>query len=422
MNQNKIIPILSFAGLFLLVTGLSYFIFGRLFPVKSKNPVITQTNNQATPTPKKTGVIGFTGPKTEICPLNGALYTKEEQNIWSTRRPLTIMIENHADARPQSGLNNADIVYEAVAEGGITRFLGVFYCAAVKGAENKYDVGPVRSARTYYLDLASEYADFPLHAHVGGANCSAPIDPATGRPAGPCTTNKKAQAIEQIQDYGWNNKGTWSDLSQFSLSYKVCRREPERTGTVKDTEHTMFCSSKELWNIAQERGLTNITELNHTSWDKKFASWSFKAKDQPHANPDPKSFSFDFWSAYKDYSVTWVYDPANNRYLRTNGNQVQIDFNDNQQLSAKNVVIQYVKEARSIDTHLHNLYELIGKGNGLLFRNGENLKITWSKASRTSRTLFKNEAGQEINLVPGNIWIEILPLSSTVTYENTSQP
>lgn len=421
MNQNKTIFILSLSGLFLLVTGLSYFIFGRIFPVKGKNQIITQTSNQVTPTPKKTGVISFSGPKTEICPLNGALFTKEEKDIWSTRRPLTVMIENHADSRPQSGLNNADIVYEAVAEGGITRFLAVFYCAAIKGAEAKYDLGPVRSARTYYLDLASEYADYPLYAHVGGANCSAPRDPVTGK-SFECTTNRRAMAIEQIQDYKWTNKGTWSDLNQFSLSYKVCRREPERTGTVKDTEHTMFCSSKELWNIAKDRGLTSLTEITNTPWDKKFVSWSFKAKDQPQTNPDPKSFSFDFWPGYKDYSVTWAYDQTNNRYLRNNGGQPHIDFNDQQQLSAKNVIIQYVKETRSIDQHLHNLYDVIGKGNGLLFKNGQKIKISWSKAARTSRTIFKDEANREIEFVPGNIWVEILPLNSTVTYENTSQP
>jgi len=423
MNQKKIISLLSLVGLFLLITGLSYFIFGRVFPVKSKKPAVTQTDGQLTPAPKKTGVVSFTGPKTEICPLNGALFTKEEKDIWSTRRPLTVMVENHADARPQSGLNNADIVYEAVAEGGITRFLGVFYCAAVKGAESKYDLGPVRSARTYFLDLASEYSDYPLYVHVGGANCGAPKDPVTGRTAGPCVTDKKAQAIEQIQDYGWSNKGTWSDLSQFSLSYKVCRREPERTGTVKDTEHTMYCSSKELWNIAADRGLTNLTEINKSSWDKKFAPWSFKAKDQASSSPSPKSFSFDFWSGYKDYSVTWTYDATNNRYLRTNGNQAQVDFNDDQQLSAKNVVIQYAKETRSIDSNLHNLYDVVGKGTGLVFRNGEKIEITWSKASRTARTVYKiKDTDNEITFVPGSVWIEILPLNSAVTYENTSQP
>ena len=71
------------------------------------------------------------------------------------------MIENHADSRPQSGLSNADVVYEANSEGGITRLMGIFYCNAVGGVGSNYDVGPVRSARTYFLDLASEYADYP---------------------------------------------------------------------------------------------------------------------------------------------------------------------------------------------------------------------------------------------------------------------
>ena len=63
------------------------------------------------------------------------------------------MIENSVDARPQSGLSSADVIYEAVAEGGITRFLTVYYC------QDPVEVGPVRSARTYYVDFASEYGD-----------------------------------------------------------------------------------------------------------------------------------------------------------------------------------------------------------------------------------------------------------------------
>ena len=204
---------------YLVVSFVSFLTFAKLMPVTSKStvtPVEQKTNDVA----KVPGVLSFEGPKTEICPLNGEKFTREEKEIWSTRRPLTVMIENHLDSRPQSGLSNADIVYEAVAEGGITRFMGVFYCNAVKGASNKYDVGPVRSARTYFLDLASEYADYPLYTHVGGANCSAVKDPVTGRQIGPCTTNKKALAIEQIAEYGWNNQGTWGDLSNFLFLIK----------------------------------------------------------------------------------------------------------------------------------------------------------------------------------------------------------
>lgn len=408
-----------YIGSYLLTAGLSFYLFQTFLPVKSAGSVTN--NSTSTPTTAlQTGHIVFSGPKTEVCPLNGQLFTKEEKEIWSTRRPLAVMIENHEDSRPQSGLQNADIVYEAMAEGGITRFMGIFYCNAVKGSSNKYDVGPVRSARTYFVDLASEYADYPLYAHVGGANCSAPKDPVTGRQAGPCTTNTKAQAVEQIASYGWNNKGTWSDLSQFSLSYKACRREPERTGDVRDTEHTMYCSTSEFWNVAESRGLTNMTIANKTSWDKSYRPWLFNAEDKANSSPSTPSVDFEFWSGYKTYAGNWTYDSTNNRYLRTNGGEKHIDFNTGEQLSTKNVVIQFVKETRSVDEHLHNLEAVIGTGTGVLFQNGTSTPITWSKANRVSRTIFKDKSGKEVNFVPGQIWVEVLPIGSLVTYEGQS--
>ena len=417
--NSKIIPPLTYSGVFLVFSGIFYLLFANFLPLKS-TPSTEGLVVGPTSTPAKTGVISFSGPKTEICPINGDLYTSEEQKIWSTRRPMTIMIENHADSRPQSGLQGADIVYEAVAEGGITRFMGVFYCGAVSNAATKYDVGPVRSARTYFLDLASEYADYPLYAHVGGANCSAPKDPVTGRQAGPCTTNKKALAIEQISDYGWNNAGTWGDLSQFSLSYKACRREPERTGDVRDTEHTMYCSTTEMWNVAATRGLTNVTEIKKQNWDKNYRAWTFKQKDSPAETITTPKISFDFWTGYGQYAVAWNYDSAKNLYLRSNGGQPHIDFNTKEVLSSKNIIVQFVKESRSIDIHLHNLYEMIGTGKGVLYQNGIKQDITWSKANRLSRTIYKDAQNNEVNFVPGRVWIEILPIGNKINYEGQS--
>lgn len=404
---------IGYLGLFFLITGLSYYLFDLLIPAgvnDSVSPGGTKTT-QDTNSTAKTSL--YPGPKTETCPINGQLYTKEEKAIWSQRRPLMVMIENHQDSRPQSGLQSADIVYEAVAEGGITRFMGVFYCGAVAGSEaNKYDVGPVRSARTYFLDLASEYSDYPLYNHVGGANCSA------ATPGSPCTTNKKAQAIEQIAQYGWNNQGTWGDLSQFSLSYKACRREPDRTGDERATEHTMYCSTKELWNIASNRGLTNMTTAKKSSWDKSYRPWSFAQKDQSLGAGG--KISFDFWSGYKDYSVAWNYDKTNNIYSRSNGGADHIDFNTQKVITTKNIIVQFAKETRSVDEHLHNLYEVIGNGKGILFQNGNRTEITWSKANRLSRTIFKDTSGKEVNFIPGNVWVEILPLNTTVAYENSN--
>lgn len=411
--NTKLTKISGYIGLFLIFTGISYLTFDHFLPASSHSFLATIKNNtQKTDesSDSKSDSI-YSGPKTAVCPINGQLYTKEEQAIWSTRRPLMVMIENHSDARPQSGLQGADIVYEAVAEGGITRFMGVFYCGIVAESEsNKYDLGPVRSARTYFLDLASEYSDYPLYTHVGGANCSAATN------GGACTTNKKAQAIEQIASYGWNDKGTWGDLSQFSLSYKVCRREPERTGKVVATEHTMYCSSKELYNTAAARGLTNKTEVKNTSWDKSYRSWVFKQEDKASSTPTASSISFDFWSGYKGYSVNWKYDAINNNFIRYNGGEEHVDFNTQKTITAKNIVIQFAKESRSIDEHLHNLYEVIGSGTGVLIQNGIKTDITWSKANRVSRTIYKDKSGKEVNFVAGNVWVEILPLNTDITY------
>lgn len=412
--NSRIIKIISYIGIFLIITGISYYLFDYLLPANNSLLVFTknETDQSVQPTtqPKETEI--FPGPKTEICPLNGKLYTKEEKTIWSARRPLTVMIENHNDSRPQSGLQTADIVYEAVAEGGITRFMGVFYCGQVAGSKaNKYDVGPVRSARTYFLDLASEYSDYPLYNHVGGANCSAATD------GGPCTTATKAQALEQISAYGWTNKGTWGDLSQFSLSYKACRREPDRTGEPKATEHTMYCSSSELWNIAQTRGLTNTTEIKKVSWDKNYRPWLFKQEDKTNPTLDATNVSFDFWPSTKGYNVSWKYDNTNNVYKRFNGGVEHIDFNTQKVITVKNIVIQFVKESRSVDEHLHNLYAVIGSGTGVLVQNGTKTEITWTKANRVSRTIFKDKkTGKEINFVPGNVWVAIIPIGNTVTY------
>lgn len=413
----KITKISGLLGIFLIISGISYFLFDHFLPASSgsfmgsvANRPSNNTDNSDTSTNNSSPSL-YPGPKTEACPINGQLYTKQEAAIWSQRRPLMVMIENHSDSRPQSGLQTADIVYEAVAEGGITRFMGVFYCGQVAGSESsKYDVGPVRSARTYFLDLASEYSDYPLYNHVGGANCSAATD------GGPCTTAKKAQAIEQIASYGWNTKGTWSDLSQFSLSYKACRREPDRTGDERATEHTMYCSTKELWDVAASRGLTNTTEAKKTSWDKSYRPWLFKQADEASSSPTASNITFAFWSGYQDYSVNWQYNSADNHYQRFNGGVTHIDFNTGKTITAKNIIVQFVKESRSIDEHLHNLYDVIGNGTGILLQNGEKTEITWSKANRLSRTIFKDKSGKEIDFVAGNIWVELLPTGTEISY------
>ena len=87
-------------------------------------------------------------------------------------------------------------------------------------------------------------------------------------------------------------------------------------------------------------------------------------------------------------------------------------------MTAKNIIIQFTKESRSVDEHKHNLYDVIGSGTGLYFGNGQKQEITWSKSTRQSRTIFKDKAtGKELNLVPGRVWVEILPIGNQINYE-----
>ena len=206
--KSKVLKI-ALAGLILyfISAGLSYLVF---------NSVLKKPLSIATPFGNLTDVTSNSdeGNKDQTCPLNGALKSSRARAAWEVRRPLAVMIENHIESRPQSGLTSADVVYEAVAEGGITRFMALFYCNL-----SDVQVGPVRSARTYYLDWLGEYNN-PLYAHVGGANTPGPAD-----------------ALSQIIKYKVN------DLNQFSIGFPTFWRDYERLGHPVATEHTMYSTS-----------------------------------------------------------------------------------------------------------------------------------------------------------------------------------
>lgn len=398
-KKKYFIPLLI--GVYLLSSGITYAVisYSSRAPQEIKSPLPEKSQQSSS---GFSSIIPLSGPKDQICPLNGAMYTKAEKEIWEKRRPLVVMIENHKESRPQSGLSLADVVYEAVAEGAITRFAAVFYCGiSAYSKQGSYDIGPVRSARTYFLDWASEYGDYPLYVHVGGAGrCNDP------------TVDPKARALCQIEQYGWKNKETWSDLDQFALGIKECRREEARTGREVATEHQMYCSTSGLWAKAEARKLTFVNYKGEP-WDEDFRPWQFKEDSPSSGSVSPE---FDFWRDYKDYRVRWDYDKDTNSYKRSNGGEPHLDFLTQKQITAKNVVVQFAQEKGPVDEHKHLLYTTIGTGKALIFQDGLVIEGTWSKKSRTDRTLFFDNKGKEIKFNRGQIWIEILPTSGKVNY------
>jgi len=385
-NKSKLILIIGGILVYLASAGFSYGAFRFL---GGGDRLLSPVDI----TPGSGFKIDPNAPKTEACPLTGVLFSKAERQIWEQRRPLTVMVENHEESRPQSGLSKADVVYEAVAEGGITRFLAVFYCGA---AAEEVTIGPVRSARTYFMDFASEYGDYPLYTHVGGANIPGP-----------------ANALGQIGDYGWLAKG--NDLNQFSLGFPVFWRDYERIGHPVATEHTMYSTTEKLWEVAQKRGLTNVDDEGN-KWDATFSQWQFKEEAKLDERGEVARVEFSFWENNPEYAVRWEYQKDNNNYLRFNNGQSLKDLNNDSQLQAKTVIIQLMKEKGPIDEVKHILYTTLGSGQALIFQDGQVIEGTWIKAKRQSRTKFTDSSGKEISLNRGPIWIEIVPVGGEVKY------
>ena len=388
---NKKLALVIFFIAFILSGYISYSIFGQgkvvafLPQTKYKPPIADDKDEEA-----KTGAK--TEEKTEECPLNGELFGKSDRQKWEKRRPLGIMVENSSAARPQSGLPAADVIYEAVAEGGITRFLAIFYC------QDAAYVGPVRSARIYFIKLLQEYGSYPLYAHVGGANTDGPAD-----------------ALGEIDDLGW---GLYNDLNQFGVPFPYYWRDYERLpGRV--TEHTVYTNTSKLWEYAKlKRGLTNVDKKNK-AWDATFSNWKFKDAAVSEKRGTLTKISFSFWDILsKEHSVDWNYDKISNSFKRNNGGSPHQDKNSGKQLEAKNIVIVFARESPANDGYPgeHILYKLTGSGDGLVFQDGNAIEMTWNKKTEESRMKFFAENGSEISFVRGQIWLEILPIGNKVTY------
>lgn len=338
-------------------------------------------------------------PRDQQCPLNGKLFTQQERESWETRRPLAVMIENAPDARPQSGLSDADIIFEAVAEGGVTRFMGLFYCDV---QDFDTTLAPIRSARTYFLDYASGF-NFPLYTHVGGANIPGPTN-----------------ALGQISDYGWVGE---NNLNQFSIGFPTFVRDYNRVpGKEIATEHTMVTTTEKLWTVADKRGWTNVppTKLKNSktvpqgNWWDNYAGWEYS--DDESTVGSVKTISHDFWSGYEEYEVKWEFDATSGTYLRTMGGEEHIDMNTNKQIGAKNVVVLLTTEKGPLNEAKHMMYDTIGTGKALVFVNGYAIEGTWSKKSRTAELQFLDEKGKSVKMGRGLTWIAVVKKTTDVAY------
>ncbi|QQG42069.1 MAG: DUF3048 domain-containing protein [Candidatus Woesebacteria bacterium] len=403
LSSKKFILTASFIGLFLISVGLSLLVFYLISP-KSVGKVINKVAQKSK--------FNLSLPKTEECPINGQKYTKPEADVWNSRRPIIQMIENHVDARPESGLSRADVVYEAVAEGGITRFAAVFYCAAV--AED-VKTAPLRSARVYFINLAAGYGKSPLYLHQGEANNICNTCPGGVKPRS--EIDPTVNALTLFDKLGWQGGTMGNRLDGgYNIGFPMVARNQYRLGgTPAAWEHSVVADLDLIWQEADKRGL-GFKDKNGTPWTQGFKKWPFQ-DGKTAASASATDIKFNFWESMPGYDVEWKYNSTSNSYKRFNGGKEHIDWEfDKPQLTATNVAVMFVKETGPLDTEHHMFYQVIGTGKAIVFQNGEAIQGTWSKASALDREVFYDTNGKEIKMVRGTTWVEVLPIGNPVTY------
>ena len=306
-------------------------------------------------------------PRTESSPINGELFTKTEIKDLSTKRPVAVMINNHVVARPQSGLNSADVVYETLVESGITRYLAIFWSEAPK------KVGPIRSARQYYLEWLSPYD--PLFIYDGCAS----------------TTDPRTNACGNIYTYNIKNLATigawrWNDGKRYA-------------------PHNEYSSILTAWDYAKKR-----------NWDSmpKVESWSFKrdlSSDERGLQTKVKIVFHERLNNSGAYDVIWTYDSKSNSYFKQTGGKADIDQETNTQVYAKNIIIQETTYTPSYDSAGRVILTTIGGGKATYLIDGKIITGTWKKSSRTDRTNYYDKDGNDIEFNRGRIWVSVISRS-----------
>jgi len=291
-------------------------------------------------------------------PLTGIDIDVQFENM----RPFAVMIENEYNARPQSGLNKAGVVYEVLAEGGITRFLALFI------GETLDEIGPVRSARPYFLDFAMEYDSIYVHY---GASPQGYID----------IKQLKIDAIDGIYD----DVTFWRDKSRVA-------------------PHNAYTSTDKLIKATEKRSFRRDTELN---------AWNFNLEDSFSGDFELKDFELDYFSKY---TVRYIYNRERQAYERYINGKAHTDRKTGESIFVKNIIV-YFTNTKVIDEVGRLSVKTTDSGEGYYISNGYCTKIKWQKEARDKRTKYTLQDGSDLFINPGNTWIQILPQWGKFRYE-----
>lgn len=296
-------------------------------------------------------------------PLTG-LDATDEQVI--KRRPISVKIENSPPARPQSGLDRADVVYETVTEGGITRFNAIFH------SQEPDVVGPVRSVRYSDLFIVPQYHAF--FAHCGG----------------------ETALMQDLRDPKYN------DMDQFFNPRPYFRSKE------KAAPHNLFVRLADLRAAA--------VDVRHYAPTTDLPSFPFERSSR-ELTPSVTMVSVPFSIGN---TVTWTYEPAGRRYVRAINGKAHADAVSRQQYSARNVVVLWTKVSTRFheDTAGNKALEIVldGTGRASVFRDGQRFDGTW-QADTSNPPVLRTQDGQLIKFSPGQTWFQVVANDQNISFK-----
>lgn len=289
-------------------------------------------------------------------PLYTFPLTGEEAEEAPSHRMLAVMINNHSKARPQSGLNHADVVYEFLAEGPITRFLALYHSHIPEVA------GPVRSARKYYIETAK--AHDALYVYHGAANF-----------------------IEEDLRAGWvdNLNGAYYDDDGFLFKRESFRNAPHNSYALLTNAH-------------------EVAKRNNIDSEKEHEWLDFYSEEELGSITGNPANQVDV-RYYDNLNVSYTYDEATNTYARSADGQPSTDLETGNQLTFSNVLIYETGHQVIDDAHRRAIDRESG-GKGYLIQNGVAQEIEWRGENGLMLPYID---GNQAKLVPGKTWINIIP-------------
>lgn len=291
-----------------------------------------------------------------VCVLNGGDMPDENSG---KLRAIAVMIDNQIQARPQSGLASAEIVYEMPVEGGATRYMAIYHHI------DSDKIGPVRSARPYFIDKAMEYK--AVYVHCGGS----------------------PQALADVVTLKID---ALNDLNGDSCFWRAKDRS---------APHNLYTSMKLMRDVIASKKKENNP-----------APQVFKFSDTPVDNNGKQIKGIEF-NYLKNYKVSYEFNVRDGLFYRKINGEKLKDKELGTEITAANIVVEIVSVKVLDDVGRLELGNT-GKGSGFFITNGKLIEIQWSKDARSSKTVYKDLKGNEIKLNKGNVWVQVVPNYTTI--------